>query len=611
MTIQLVDLPITLTIAGPILTAGSTLVGWGVDITFYRDWQDRLALPASHIKGKLKEAMAGLNDLKRSAGLPIGPWDDKKWFGQQANDKFEPDRGRLKVTDFILVKPADAANAVNTRIRIEEERSTVEKGALLITEQPFKPGQSVQWQGNVEFLAPKVHLDDLSRQLKEAFCFITAIGAEKSIGWGQLKQVEFGKASLTEAPATIIPNGSPTRLKLAIEPKEPLLIGGTANTDNIFVSESNIPGTAIKGAYATGLNRLAGQRANQPINDANTIVNEKWPELATHFGALQFLQAVPSFTKHHRNGPPPLSLGDFDDRCTDVAFEKEEGKILSDGLMPVAFQVDWKATPKHLPEKYHRPELQYHATTRTAIEPEMRKADDSKLYVMQAIKPLAKDKDETKQLYWNTEIRIPADLDKEIAGTIAKLVAQIRETLRLALRYVGKRQTIIKIECKTADQIQPTAQAGIQSFAIVLQSPAIMLNPHALAVQSKVTFDDAAIMLNQYRNYWAAAKMLGETAEMVRHFSAIELQGGYLGMRCMKEKGHYAPFVLTQAGSVFVFQVKTPEAIDRLKRLEHSGLPLPGWALAEDVYGSTATWRRCPFVPENGYGEIKITIPQS
>lgn len=608
MTAVLVRLPITLTVAGPMLTAGSTHAAWGVDTAFYRDWQDRLALPSSHVKGKLREAMSGLNDLKKAAGAPAGKWSPEDWFGRQSSDDFQPDRGRIKMTDFVLADPKDEGNGVHTRIRIDEERCTVERGALLISEQPFKPGQRIKWKGRVEFFTPEDQLRALVDQLKEAFCFITAVGAEKSIGWGRLEEVALGTPDI-HRPAEASTEGPATHgLKLALIPEEPLLIGGTQNTGNIFVSQKTIPGTTIKGAYAAGLNRLAGQtRLNKAIDTNNRAVADRWPDLAAHFGSLQFLQAVPSFTAHQRNGPPPLSLGDYGTHCSDAAFTDNEEDILAQGMTAVSFRADWKNPPDHLPAQYRRPQLQYHAATRTAINPRMRKADEGQLYTLQAIKPVAGDKNDPRQLYWNTQIRLPAELDKDEA-TRRKVISQLCQTMDLALRYVGKRHTPITIAHETSDPPIGVALRADQRFAVVLQTPAIMLDPRTLAKGNGDIYDDAQMLLEAYRTCWADSRMLGASAGLVRHFSEIELQGGYLGMRCMK--GHYSPFLLTRPGSVFVFQCNTPEAGDRLKEMERRGLPLPSWALSDKMYGSTDTWRHCPFVPENGYGEIKIATPQ-
>ena len=38
------------------------------------------------------------------------------------------------------------------------------------------------------------------------------------------------------------------------------------------------------------------------------------------------------------------------------------------------------------------------------------------------------------------------------------------------------------------------------------------------------------------------------------------------------------------------------------------GLPLPKWALAEYGQYNRALWENCPFVPENGYGEIAVNL---
>ena len=75
-----------------------------------------------------------------------------------------------------------------------------------------------------------------------------------------------------------------------------------------------------------------------------------------------------------------------------------------------------------------------------------------------------------------------------------------------------------------------------------------------------------------------------------------------------KLKEPYYPYVLTEAGSVFILRAHSQEitlARERLEYLEQHGLPHP------DGIKRTRPdelWRDCPFVPENGYGEICINL---
>ncbi|MFQ5741493.1 MAG: hypothetical protein ACE5JX_21050, partial [Acidobacteriota bacterium] len=70
-------------------------------------------------------------------------------------------------------------------------------------------------------------------------------------------------------------------------------------------------------------------------------------------------------------------------------------------------------------------------------------------------------------------------------------------------------------------------------------------------------------------------------------------------------KSPYAPYLLTTSGSVFVLRETKEVVRSELEKWLRGGLPLPGWAVKR--YGDS--WRTCPFVRENGFGEIALNLP--
>lgn len=611
MAWELVRLPVTLTLIGPILTTGDTHSGWGLDITFYRDWQGSLALPGSHIRGKLREAMKDICDIRSTKNCSVD-----KWFGRESKDKedqarsYLPQRGHLKVSDFVFNGSLAGAETSDsrTRIRIDPEIGVVDKGALLISEEPFKPGKETAWKGNVEFFAANDDQEKYLNEIKEAFHFISTIGADKTAGYGRLEKVGFDEPVTTGLDHAKTRNGDLNGLCLAIAPQEPLIIGGVRQTDNIFESQKIIPGSVLKGAFAVGLNRISGNPdLNAYIDENNTHVKEICPQLAKHFTNLFFLHAVPAEDMFARPEAIPLSLVKYDSDAQDIAFADPE-QIYAQDSTPVSFQVDWK----HDPDDLRFPEMEYHAVTRTAIDDEMRKADEAKLYSFRMIKPrIIKRKpdraNESKQVYWNSEIRFPKSI---IANERQELTVELESVLPLALRYLGKRQSIVVPHNKPLTLISPYGQDNAANFAIVLQTPAIMLDPQELAeeAEGKIFFAEHKQIEKHYTNYWN--DVFGKTATLKTFFARQELKGGYLGMRFMK--GHYKPFYLTSAGSTFVFTIdrddptETGKVWEIVNGLFENGLGLPKWA--KEFYGENG-WKQCPFVPENGYGEIKVRTP--
>jgi len=96
-----------------------------------------------------------------------------------------------------------------------------------------------------------------------------------------------------------------------------------------------------------------------------------------------------------------------------------------------------------------------------------------------------------------------------------------------------------------------------------------------------------------YAEYW---ERVCSGAELVNFFASQRLAGGYIGMRFQMTPGRYAPFMLTEAGSVFLLKGDIAEG---LQSLIHDGLPSP------IIEGTVTDWRTCPFQPENGYGRIR------
>ena len=603
------SIPVTLTVVAPVFTAGDTFSRWGLDTAFYRNWLDQYAIPGSLVRGKLKEAAMECKEIDGEWNLSI-----KEFFGdicrEQTDkaDSYVPLRGCLKVADFVLAESqlAEVRETLRTRIRINPERGTVDRGALVLFEEPFRPGTDTRWEGKIEFFCPEGDLDGIADQLKKAFLFVATIGAEKTVGFGRLKKVEFGKKTRTSPTAVEPENGSPEVLQLSLAPEEPLMIGGVRHTTNLFKSEKFIPGSALKGAMAVGLNRTCVNAiSSAEISEDNGPVQRRFPMVAKWFEKLTFARAVPCLEQFVRAETPPLSGVFYGDRYEDIAFSDEE-EIYCKDLSPVEFQVDWKSpSPENLPVKYKIPDLEYHPATRTAIDEYTRRSKESQLYTFHMIKPsIAGEKGQDgkpRQVYWNALIRFPEGLgDGEERRSLA---AELKSAIPVAIRYVGKRQCAVKpeVSCDTASN--PVDQKDADKFAVVLQTPAIMVDPAAFLGGSAGLSNLRSKIREFYNGYWNG--VFGESARMSTFFAKQELRGGYQGMRFMKN--NYRPFYLTSEGSTFVFQiVDSGNAWKKIDAIRNYGLKLPPWAV--ERYGRQA-WKKCPYVPENGYGEVAVHFP--
>jgi hypothetical protein len=595
---DLIRLPVTLHLVGPIISAGSSLGGWGLDKVCYRDWRQKHALPGSHVRGKLHQAMRILAERKL-----VDDADRYFWFGRQSADahsgSYAPHRGMLKVTDFVYEhddKYTDNSTETRKRIRIEPERLTVDHGALISYEAPFASGGVFAWKGYVEFFTGPEQRETYLMQIKRAFHLIAALGAEKTSGCGRLSKVSFDAPQIMPLPArpTLSGDVPPLGIDLALSLQEPLLVGGIRRKDNIFESEIIIPGSVLKGSLAAGLNRIAGTPdADTPINASNERVKALFPFLSAHFTELRFLHALPSQDKHSRKETVPLSMACYDDLCEDVAFKDSDAEIWAKQSVPVSFKVDWKGTPAQLPARYNLPEIEFHSVTCTAIDEELLRADEGRLYSFRMIKP-------AENLFWLSRIQFPQDLSSEAKQA---LLSELLQVNALALRYIGKRQSCVAVSEAVPfyKESEPCGQTNTSHFAVTLQTPALMVNPEVMAKDAGAIFDDHVYLQTQYEAFWN--KHFGTNAVLKRFFASQELRGGYLGMRF--HQSAYRPFYLTSAGSTFVFELKNSEVWTRLNALCRTGLPVPEWAVSSD---DRPFWLRCPFVPQNGYGEIRVRL---
>lgn len=102
---------------------------------------------------------------------------------------------------------------------------------------------------------------------------------------------------------------------------------------------------------------------------------------------------------------------------------------------------------------------------------------------------------------------------------------------------------------------------------------------------------------------------------LVRYFARQRLSGGRHRQRTRQNNlNSYRPWLLTEAGSIFVLKAQKDVDSEHIKQM------LKGWlssgiGLTKRVsawYGlgddSAQYWKFTPFVPENGYGEIAVNL---
>lgn len=99
---------------------------------------------------------------------------------------------------------------------------------------------------------------------------------------------------------------------------------------------------------------------------------------------------------------------------------------------------------------------------------------------------------------------------------------------------------------------------------------------------------------------------------VANYFQRCSLAGGqYFRRRFARANARYKPYLLSSEGSTFLLEPtpgKEKEAIARLDEWLRMGLPLSAsvrqfYDIPDDLADQ---WKHCPYLPENGYGEIAV-----
>jgi len=594
---------VSLTLVGPVLTAATGPVSYGLQKSFHRDHQDRPTIPSSHIKGKLKMA---LGEIAAYSGSSVEV-DMTRLFGEpSAEGRYEPVPGILKFSDFKC--DAEEHSSRRTRTAIDPKSGTAAEYQLRDVEELFLSGSTVLCVGSVSFFAEgQEDALKITQALRLGFKWLPNLGAEKGVGFGRLQRV-----SVADPEEQSVPNlqtstlTQDTGLHLRIAPSRPIMVGGAKKRRTNFVaSERILTGRLIKGALATSLNRAHGIRpVYRALSSENAAAFPGFETLVSHFARIRVSHAFPSYTGEPRPIRVPLSTVQTGDRYADTALSSEPFPLI-DQRAP-AFPVDWK-TPKAFFGGADPKEI---FVTRTAIDNVSRRSLAGQLFTYSYLCP---EDEDGKPVEWVgnvdfSEIDVPA-VRHQVKREFARAVYAYLDRL-------GKYNRRVKVEVR--DGLAPSAQGSKDLIEhgvilVTLQSDAIMVDPEQVRQLSP-----AGDLHDLYAAYW------GEISKDVSSSPCLELndffaqqtfEGGYfyhryLGAAERAEKpDQYCPYYLTCAGSVFKLRaVDEARARAHLARWVRSGLDLPEWAKAAYGRYGRPLWKNCPFVPENGYGEIAINL---
>jgi hypothetical protein len=375
-----------------------------------------------------------------------------------------------------------------------------------------------------------------------------------------------------------------------------LCLVGRKHSQNHFESLEVISGTVLKGAIANLLLSVTGSSERSISNK----VQGPFPKLCDHFENIRFSEARPMRSDSAAKRPiePPLSIVVSPTRTGeyfDVAFWDEPGLI---GEAAPAFLPDWKDNDSGLiREDFGWTQLRRERRTRTAIDAATGRAADEQLFSYGLVLPDRKTYTGVESFVWEGDV----GLEDIPEGDQATIGHELQQLLQYGLPAIGKTRAIAAVQW-LASPTPPAigATSALNGFiAITLQTECLMTNPELLK-DGRVENLRCA-----YEDFWN--EVSGGTLELVRYFARQSLYGGYVSRRANKDK--YQPFLLTDRGSVFVLKpVASDDLTFSLDKWQQSGLPVPGWVSTRYGHRDIPLWQRCPYLPQNGYGEISVNL---
>jgi len=598
---QSYELQVKLTLKAPLISSGGGDVTRGWNRIFYRNSDGKLALQGSHVKGKLREAINELTKMNVVKSVNID-----ELFGKKNDDgQYLPETASLHFTDF-LFEGKELISKL-TKVSINPQTGASKENFLQIIENIVPSGSLTEWNGKIRFFAADDNAaKSLANNLTLGLKWMTAMGGAKGSGCGRLEEVQAGLQPAQ--PTRQIPPVLPVNrdLGLIFEFENDLFVGGVTKKTSYAESQQIIPGAVIKGALAKFLNQLCGTKPLAKAIDAqNQLVQEQFPILVECFSSIHFSHVLPA--------PPgaiarpvtlPFSILQASATASsmkpfvDVA-SKAEPFLDANGKAPL-FQIDWKSDDG-LKVGFGWANCEIINKTRTAIDAKTRRAKEDKLYTFQYLTPYAKDKQTTQgKVRWLAYVRFP-EMDD---GKLQMLTDEFYRIMGFGWNTMGKRSA--RFVChfvggRSPAKILSSSDVFKNGEAVVsLQTDALLFDGSNLALQ-RHNLD----LHRVYNDYWQQATE--KSCELVRFFARQKLMGGYLAKRYRLTPQYY-PFVLTEAGSVFVLRAKDIEnATNYLLRLQEDGLPLPN-DIAQRVPSDKQLWQVCPFVRENGYGEINLNL---
>lgn len=592
-----IDLNIALTVQAPFMTQSTAPGEYGIDSALARNSEGKIYIPGSLVVGQLREAWEELREALQGDPTDEVPSDviaiDRLLGAKLSDGEYIPKAKRLFFNDF-LFRGEVSKGTHRYRVEIDQTRGAVGDGQLMSLESPFAAGEFLVFDGTLSFtISNQFEGDRIRRQVLCGLQWFSQTGAFRTIGFGRVIEVEVGAPIAREV---IVQTGNwpdAGGFDLVLKPEAPFCIAERPRSGNIFESREEIPGAVIKGCIARTIDQLVGQTSTNTATASTspTVLQQ----LRKNFSAIRISHAFPSSTCFIRPVKPPLSLVKANG-LYDVALM--DSPVLINDRAP-EFSIDWKED-SDVKERFGWPHLARELRVRTAINREKLRHQDEALFAYEMIVPGGH--------CWLAHVDASGVED---AKERSQVLDQLAAVLEPGLLGLGKSKIAVKSIIQPAGAVENAHDIGRiddrlgvdGKLVITLQTPALLLDPQPLAKHS-----DAATL---FKGYFEAWRELSPSLELDHFFARQILSGGRYQHGRFQVGKNYRPWLLTVAGSVFVFKINKEGMESKLKTWLTGGLPLPpsvcmAYGLVQDDIDTQ--WKNCPFIPQNGFGEIAINL---
>ena len=589
-----VTVRVRLRLRGPILSQSSSIGAPGFDALMAQGRfsrspaqppERRYYLPGSLLKGLLREAWQELGTVDPSYTTLLPQWLGK--ISPELGN--EPMRGRMQWSDFVDWTTTPSTDPPSrTRIAIDDERGAADSGMLQVLESPYASGETAAFEGTIHWLGSDSESErPVLEALERGLLWLRAAGGVRTAGFGGVLGAELTASTQPLKAASSL--AEKDRLELRLRFAEPVIFSKRRVADNWFESEDVISGGALKGAVATMIDAEPGL----------------FGDLSAELSGLGFTHAFPAAVGKPRPSQWPLSMvsyssdadkPDFGDAMTGGAKPVRQGK-------PWAFDIDWKDGIRKIVERsYGWPKLERQVRVRTAFDGSKGKADEGevneggRLFAWRMVEP------------FDHEWVCCVDLSELSPEARKQLVALVES---FGMGPLGKSKAWAEIVPRVPDQ-QTASEA--KHYVVTLQTPALLLDPgRMLAPNGGIGAKDADTLRAALAAAWQ--EVSGGALRLVDYFQRCSLAGGgYLLQRFGTAREQYRPYLLSDAGSTFRLEPapgRETDAAAIVGQWRKKGLPLT--ASVRGFYGipdaADDQWKHCPYLPENGYGEIVANEP--